>query len=187
MPLKRFFERRRREQAAGALYLALVAQARLPVFYTAMGVPDSVEGRYDLVILHAWLLMRRLGVIPGEAARALSQSTFDLMFADMDQSLREMGVTDTGVGKRVRRMAEAFYGRIAAYDKAQAEGAQAEGGGALERALTRNVYQTVTPTADQVAAMASYVLAQQRHLAGLGDAELLAGTVTFGPVEGGTS
>lgn len=177
MPIRRLFDRRRRERAANALYLALVGQARQPAFYIAHGVPDTLEGRYDMVVLHAYLLMRRLGMVgsdAAEAARALSQDTFDLMFADMDQSLREMGVTDTGIGKRVRRMAEAFYGRVAAYDKAQEEG-----GGALERALARNLYNTVTPAAEQVAAMAAYVLAQQEHLAGQSDEGLLAGELKF--------
>jgi cytochrome b pre-mRNA-processing protein 3 len=182
MPFKRFQDRRRREQAANALYLSLVAQARQPAFYAALGVPDSPEGRYDMVVLHAYLLMRRIGVVGGEAAKELSQSTFDLMFADMDQSLREMGVGDTGVGKRVRRMAENFYGRVAAYDKAQEEG-----GDALERALARNLYQTVTPVPVHLVAMAAYLLAQQRHLAGQDDATLMAGAITFGPVEEATS
>lgn len=173
----RFFDRRRRERAASALYLALVGQARQPAFYIAHGVPDTLEGRYDMVVLHAYLLMRRLGMVgseAAEAARALSQQTFDLMFADMDQSLREMGVTDTGVGKRVRRMAEAFYGRVAAYDKAQEDG-----GDALERALARNLYNTVTPAPEHVATMAAYVLEQQEHLAAQPDQELLAGKLTF--------
>lgn len=177
MPFHRFHDRRRREQAANALYLSLVEQARQPAFYATLGVPDSVEGRYDMVVLHAYLLMRRIGAVAGEDAKALSQSTFDLMFADMDQSLRELGVGDTGIGKRVRRMAEGFYGRVAAYDKAQEEG-----GDALERALARNLYQTVNPAPEHVAAMAVYVLAQQRHLTGLDDAALMSGAITFGSV-----
>lgn len=177
MPFRRFFARRRREQAANALYHALVEQARQPAFYTTHGVPDTLEGRYDMVILHAYLLLRRLGAIAGEPARELAQDTFDLMFADMDQSLREMGVTDTGVGKRVRRMAEAFYGRVAAYDKAQEEG-----GDALERALGRNLYHTVTPEPGQLAAMAAYVRAQHGALAAQPDADVLVGRLTFGAV-----
>lgn len=177
MPFRRFFESRRRGQAASALYLALVGQARHPSFYTAHGVPDTLEGRYDMVVLHAYLLMRRLGQVSAAAvapAKALSQDTFDLMFADMDQSLREMGVTDTGIGRRVRRMAEAFYGRVSAYDKAQAEG-----GDALARALARNLYSTVDPAPAHLAAMASYVLVQQDHLAAQSDQDLLAGKLTF--------
>lgn len=177
MPFRRFFERRRRGQAANALYHALVGQARQPAFYVTHGVPDTLEGRYDMVVLHAYLLMRRLGNVnaaAAEAAKALSQATFDLMFADMDQSLREMGVTDTRIGKRVRRMAEAFFGRVAAYDRAQAEG-----GEALCGALARNLYNTVTPAPQHLTAMAAYVLAQQDVLAGQSDDDLLAGKVTF--------
>lgn len=179
MPFRNFTERRRRERLASQLYIALVNQSRQPEFYLHAGVPDTLEARYDMVVLHAWLLMRRLGTCPGEEAKALSQATFDLMFADMDQSLREMGVTDMGVGKRVRRMAEAFYGRVAAYDKAQEEGREA-----LEQALARNVYQKAEPTPGQLAAMASYVLAQQAHLARQPDETLMSGNVNFAGPEG---
>lgn len=174
MPFRSFIERRRRERLAGMLYMALVNQARLPVFYAEWGVPDTLEGRYDMVVLHAWLLMRRLGTQPSDEARALSQATFDLMFADMDQSLREMGVTDTGVGKRIRRMAEAFYGRCSAYDKAQEEGRAA-----LEAALARNLYQKGDPSPEQLARMAAYVLDQQEQLAKMPDEPILSGSLAF--------
>ncbi|CAA7613288.1 conserved hypothetical protein [Magnetospirillum sp. LM-5] len=182
MPLatiRRFSDRIRREKAAIALYRALVTQSRQPVFYTDLGVADTLEGRFDLLILNAYLLVRRLGRIETDEAREVSQATFDLMFADMDQNLRELGVTDTGVGKRVRRMAEAFYGRLAAYDKARDEGEAA-----LAAALGRNLYQKVSPTPEQVAAMMAYMRAQDALLEAQDDAALLAGTVSFHlPVE----
>lgn len=123
MPFSRFFKRRRFDDAANALYVALVEQSRQPAFYRDLGVADTLEGRYDMIILHAYMLFRRLGKGDDGGLRELSQETFDFMFNDMDQNLREMGVTDTGIGKRVQRMAEAFYGRTAAYDKALGQGA----------------------------------------------------------------
>lgn len=172
MPFRRLFQRRRRADTAHDLYAAAVAQARLPTFYAALGVPDTVDGRFDLLVLHAHLLMRRLGRIAGEDAKTLSQALFDLMFADMDNQLREMGVTDLAVGRKVRQMAEAFYGRVAAYDAALAEGE-----GALALALERNLFRAATAPA--AAAAAAYVIAQEAHLAALADADVLAGRVSF--------
>ncbi|CAA7617839.1 ubiquinol-cytochrome C chaperone family protein [Magnetospirillum sp. UT-4] len=177
MPFKFFRDRRRRDETAHALYRALVDQARDSWFYEHYGVPDTLEGRYDMIVLHAYLLLGRLGRCGPDAAdqaKALSQATFDIMFADMDQNLREMGVTDLAVGRRVRRLAEAFYGRVDAYDKA------VDAGGAdLAAALRRNLYQAVEPDADQLRRMAEYVLGQRTALAGQADAALLAGTVAF--------
>ncbi|WP_374466727.1 ubiquinol-cytochrome C chaperone family protein, partial [Ferrovibrio sp.] len=92
-----------------ALYRAIVAQSRQAGFYREHGVPDSLDGRFDMIVLHSFLVMRRLRRI-GAAAEPLSQQLFDLMFADMDSNLREIGVGDLSVGKKVKAMAQAFYG-----------------------------------------------------------------------------
>lgn len=178
MPLRRFFERRRRDRAATSLYLSVVEQSRRPAFYARLGVPDTVEARFDMIALHAWMVLRRLGKIGDEGATALSQAVVDLMFADMDRNLREMGVTDLRVGKRVRRMAEAFYGRAAAYDRVLGEG-----GDALKAALARNIYQAEEARPDQLDGLAAYVLGQLAHLDGQAAGPLLEGTVTFRPME----
>ena len=174
MPFSRLFKRRRDDTAANALYLALVEQSRQPVFYRDLGVADTLEGRYDMIILHAYMLFRRMGATKTEAMRALSQQTFDFMFTDLDQNLREMGVTDMAIGKRVTRMAEAFYGRAAAYDKALELG-----GRALQEALGRNLYQGVAVSPETEDRMAVHVHAQMAHLDGQADQELLAGKVVF--------
>lgn len=174
MPFRLFqSDRRRRERIAHSLYLSIVAQARRPAFYARLGVPDTVDGRFDLIVAHAFVVMRRLGRVDG--GKDLSQALFDLMFADMDQQLREMGVSDLAVGRKVRQMAEAFYGRIAAYEKGLAGG-----GNGLAEALARNLYRAeVTADAAHAAAMARYLVAEEGHLATQGDAALLAGNVTF--------
>lgn len=174
MPFSRFLKRHRFDDAANALYLSLVEQARQPVFYQHLGVADSLEGRYDMIILHAFVLFHRLGRIGTKAAKTLSQQTFDFMFTDLDQNLREMGVSDMAIGKRVTRMAEAFYGRAGAYDRAlEAEGRD------LQEALGRNLYNGVTVGDGILDAMAAYVRKQVAHLDTQAEADLLKGRVSF--------
>lgn len=175
MTLRNLFQRHRpAPQPAELLYLEIVRQARLPAFYTGFGVPDTLDGRFDMIVLHAVLTLLRLKAEAGEPPKALSQALFDMLFADMDRSLREMGVGDLGVGKRVKQMGKAVYGRLAAYDAALG-GTDAE----LEAAVARNLYGTVTPDAGHVAAMAGYMRAGAAHLAALPMADLAAGKVSF--------
>lgn len=174
MLFSRFFERRRREQAATNLYLAAVTQARQPVFYSHYGVPDTLEGRYDMIIAHVWMIMRRLAAGGGPGGAQVSQAMVELMFADMDRNLREMGISDFRIGKRVLNMAEAFYGRAGAYDKALAEG-----DAAMRAALERNLYQSGTATIEQMDAMATHIRAQLAHLDSQDAASLCEGKVSF--------
>ena len=104
------------EAAAAAAYGAIVAQARAPAFYAALGVPDSVTGRFEMVVLHTVLVIERLRR-EGEAGSALGQRIFDDFCRDMDQSLRELGFGDLGVPKRMKKMGESFYGRAEAYGR----------------------------------------------------------------------
>ena len=156
------------------LYEALAGQARLPIFYADLGVPDSIDGRFEMLCVHAHAMFHRLRG-RGEHADQLGQATYDAMFAGLDAALREMGVADLGVGRRIKIMTEALNGRIQAYDAALA-GAD---GGELEKAVRRNVYGTVTPRDSQVAAIASYQRALRAALAVLADADFPAGRVTF--------
>lgn len=168
------FRRRSAGAPARLLYDRVVAQARLPVFYAEAGVPDSVDGRFELVALHCFLLLRRLRA-DGAATAALRQKLFDWMFADMDASLRELGAGDLGVARRVKHMAKGFYGRIAAYDRGLDDP-----GTVLAAALRRNLYGTVEVLPEQVAAMADYVRASAAGLARQPATALLQGTVEFG-------
>ena len=163
------------------LYAGLVAQARQPAFYAHCGVPDTVDGRFDLISLHLFLVLHRLKGDHPESAE-LAQAVFDLMFGDMDQSLREMGAGDLGVGRRVKIMIQGFYGRIAAYEK----GLDREDD-TLQAALRRNVYGTVDPSPACLEALAAYVRQQVTALAEQGYPDLAAGAVVFGdpPVPGG--
>ena len=169
--------RRRRDTVARDLYVHVVHQARRPGLYTGFGVADTVDGRFDLLVAHAFLLLRRLGAVEGPRAgdaKVLSQAVFDLMFADMDQNLREIGVSDMSVGKKVKQMAQAFYGRVSAYD-----GAFGLGEPALAEAVARNLYRGAPPDPASPAAFAAYLRRQAAALAAASDETLLAGQVAW--------
>jgi cytochrome b pre-mRNA-processing protein 3 len=165
----------RHERPAYALYGLAVAAARQPYFYEILGVPDTLDGRFDLVGLHVFLLIRRLRGLP-EPGPALAQAVFDAMFNDMDVNLRELGVSDLSVGKRVRAMWEAFHGRATAYQAAL----EAADPAALAAALERNVWRGV-PAGAAAAALARLVLAQDAHLSRQGLSALGLGEAAFLP------
>ena len=116
-----------------AIYGMIVAQAREPLFYRDLGVPDTVDGRFDLLLLHLWMVLRRLKSATGGAGR--SQALFDHFCNDMDANLRELGVGDLTVPKRMQAFGEAFYGRSAAYDLAVPDGIDS-----LTQALCKNIF-----------------------------------------------
>ena len=116
-----------------SLYGQIVAQARLEGFYILQGVPDTVNGRFELITLHIFIVMHRLKEL-GEEGGKLSQELFDVMFGDMDKNMREMGVGDLGVGRKIKALAKSFYGRIKAYDVAIA----GTDGATMTEALKRN-------------------------------------------------
>jgi cytochrome b pre-mRNA-processing protein 3 len=166
---------RRHERAGFALYRAAVAAAREPYCYEALGVPDTLDGRFDLLALHAFLLIDRLQGQP-EPGPTLAQAVFDAMFSDMDMNLREIGVGDLSVGKRVRAMWEAFHGRAKVYTAAMKSTEREP----LESALARNVWRGEAPDG-AAASLARLVVAQAGCLAGQPLAALTAGEARFLP------
>jgi cytochrome b pre-mRNA-processing protein 3 len=156
----------------GLLYGAIVAQARRAEFYDAYEVPDTVDGRFEMIVLHVILIFRRLRD-EIETARALGQGVFDRFCKDMDDNLREMGVSDIAVPKKMRAMGEAFYGRAFSYERALAIGDN----NALASALGRNVFGSKTePAATRLAA---YVARAVRELAEQDPSALCEGRVHF--------
>ena len=119
MILGPLFRRSPHKDAAHALYVEAVRQARQPSFYASCGVPDTLDGRFDLIVLHVFLVMRALAQA-GETGQKVGSAVLDVMFDDMDMNLREMGVGDLSVGKKVKAMARAYYGRAKAYGEALA-------------------------------------------------------------------
>lgn len=160
---------------AMSLYETVVGAARRPVMYTELEVPDTVDGRFDMVAVHAFLVMRRLKSLDS-TGREMSQTLFDVMFADMDKNLRELGVSDVAIGGKIKGLARAFYGRIAAYEDGLAD----EDDEVLGQALRRNLYRKSVPTDGAVAAMARSVRRWDRELTGQDGAAVLAGRVSFG-------
>ena len=161
-----------RRQTIDALYGAIVAQARHPAFYRDFAVPDTVEGRFDMIVLHVVLFLRRVRREPADI-RALGQRVFDRFCRDMDHNLREMGVGDLAVPKRMRDLGEAFYGRAQTYDGALACNDPA----VLAATLARNVFADMgVPSGAH--RLAAYVAAAERRLAAQ-EGTTLAVTVDF--------
>jgi cytochrome b pre-mRNA-processing protein 3 len=158
----------RKPKPAAVLYDAIVAAARQPIFYEKWGVPDTLDGRFDVIVLHMFLVLERLK----GGAEETRANLIDYFFLDMDRSLREMGVGDVSVGKKVRKMAEAFYGRLTAYSDAVGKSEEA-----LITSLTRNLY--AGQEAEHVADVAAWVAAARRLLAAQMPESILGGDVKF--------
>ena len=140
----------RKRPNATPLYTEIVRQARQPDFYNKLGVPDTYNGRFDLIALHAFIIMRRLKSI-GKNGETLSQALFDCMFIDIDKNLREMGVGDLSVGKKIKNLAAAYYGRVKAYEDALLETDEF-----LEAAFKRNIYLDSRPSSKQLNTFVNY-------------------------------
>lgn len=176
MALFGLFRRKPHERAGFELYGAAVTAARTPYFFAELGVPDTLDGRFDLVGLHVALVIRRLHRDPDPRGAALAQAVFDAMFADMDTNLREMGVGDMSIAKRVKRMWEAFHGRAQAYEAPLAEGDAA----ALAAALARNVWRGAVEPGDATPRrLAELAMAADTALAQQSVDDLLRGQVRF--------
>jgi cytochrome b pre-mRNA-processing protein 3 len=175
MVLGRLFKATRRDAGnAASLYGAIVAQARSPAFYAVLGVPDSIEGRFEMVVLHTFLVVRRLRGEGGTEAQEFGQEVFDYFCLDMDRTLREMGIGDLSVPKKMRAVGEAFYGRANAYEPCLAAG-DTEG---LAAAFGRNILSE-NPDARNAGRLAAYALAAVASLAKISDADVTAARLAF--------
>ncbi|MBL0933842.1 MAG: ubiquinol-cytochrome C chaperone [Rhizobiaceae bacterium] len=172
---KRLFGARRNENAAivDRIYGQIVAAARQPVFYADWNVPDTPLGRYEMMALHMFLFLHRTRREDG-AIQDVAQDVTDEFFKDVDHSLRELGIGDVGVPKRMKKLANMFYGRADSYGKA----VEADNREALAQALYRNVFPGGTDWRE-AQAMADYVLASSRDLAAQEVAAITAGDVSF--------
>ena len=154
----RLFRKSSATDAVYAVYSAIVAQSRQSRFYAEWGVPDTVTGRFDMICLHLALLFRRLRSEGGQATD-FSQAVFDLFFKDMDRSLREMGVGDMAVPKRIQKMGNIFYGLLGNLDDALDSNDIA----AVEGVLERNIFGgEASPSARQ---LAEYLVEETGRLA----------------------
>ncbi|WP_011580482.1 MULTISPECIES: ubiquinol-cytochrome C chaperone family protein [Chelativorans] len=169
-------QRRARQRVVEALYGEIVAAARRPRLYSELQVPDTPLGRFEMLSLHLFLLLHRLRGETGVLAD-LAQELTDYFFREVDHSLRELGIGDLGVPKRIKKLARMFYGRLSAYGQAVDAGNEAELAGALRRNIMpdRAVW-------DESAVLAAYMLEACHVLSGLANEELLAGKLTFPPL-----
>ena len=164
------FRRNAQAPTISTLYGMIVAQARLPSFYRDYGVADTVNGRFDMIVLHLALVLDRLAQEPG--LQSLGQGVFDRFCQDMDHNVREMGIGDLKVPKEMQRMGEAFYGRAQAYRAALA----ADDPKALTAALQRNIYGGEPAAAPRLAA---YMREALRDLSAQDSASLGRGELRF--------
>src|SRR6476469_7199169 len=168
------FRRSPKQDTIHALYGAIVAQARSPIFYRGYAVPDTVTGRLEMILIHVFLFFRRArgGM---DIMWPLGQGVFDRFCDDMDGNLREMGIGDLAVPKHMQRIGEAFYGRAAAYDAAL----DAADDAALCQALTRNVFGQGLQQPERAQRLAAYFKAADIQLFREDDINLAQGRISF--------
>src|SRR4051812_3064209 len=152
-----------RKRETVRLYDTLVSRAREPVFFTVFGVADSIDGRFDVLAFHAWLVLAELKGGP------VAQMLTDRLFTGFDEAMREQGSGDMGIGHKLKAMANAFYGRMTAYDAAKDEGE-------LAGALAKNLWRGAGPD-DRARRLAAYGLAARQRLK-----QSLPDGLDFGPL-----
>lgn len=164
-------------EAGEALYAAAVEQARRPALYSKFGTPDTVEGRFEQVAIHVYLILRRLkNDAPG--ADQVAQKLFDVMFQNFDDSLRELGVGDMSIGRKIRTLAENFYGRVAAYEDALSSAAPKDD---LAAALGRNIFEN--ESAEGAVGLAAYVCETAALIDAQPVSRIVGGIVRFPALE----
>jgi cytochrome b pre-mRNA-processing protein 3 len=170
--LGRFRQRESDRAAADRLHAAISARSREPVFYTQFQVPDTIDGRFDLLTLHAFLVMEALKA--RENGSELGAQLATVIFAGFDSALRDLGVGDFGLSRRIKAMAAAFYGRLEAYRAADSHAV-------LAGTIGRNLYRTGSGDAACAGTLARYAMAARKHLA---DSDVMSGIADFGPLPG---
>ena len=139
-----------RKKNGRALYEGLVSRAREPVFFAGFGVADSIDGRFDVLVFHAWMVLAEIKGTP--AAQGLT----DAIFTGFDEAMREQGAGDMGIARKLKAMADAFYGRMTAYDTAKDEGE-------LAAALAKNLWRGAAVD-DRARVLAAYALRARSSL-----------------------
>ncbi|MEL7544664.1 MAG: ubiquinol-cytochrome C chaperone family protein [Pseudomonadota bacterium] len=172
------------QATADGLYDAIVTQARQPEFFTSFGVADDVAGRFEMICVHIFAVLERLGT--ANATETIGRDLIERFFRDMDDEMREMGVGDTTVPKKMRKTSEGLYGRLNAYGQALREPDGAAINRALSTALARNVYADESRAEEtEVRALAGYVRQAVLHLDEIDDETVTgAGSITFPSLAG---
>jgi cytochrome b pre-mRNA-processing protein 3 len=155
-------------------YEAITAAARAPIFYQEMHAPDTVIGRFEMITIHLVLYLRRTSS-SGEAVQGLAQEVLEAFFEDVDHSIRELGIGDTGVPKRMKKFARMFYGRANSYGAALEAADQS----ALADALSRNIHPDPGDAAPSMQALAGWMMQAAAALDRAGEDTLASGLLEF--------
>lgn len=174
-----FSRRKNNRRILDRQYEALTEAARQPLFYERFGVPDTVMGRLEMISLVMILFFRRTR-FSGTSGQELAQEVIDAFFQDLDHSIRELGVGDPSVPKRMKKLAGRFYGRLETYAAALDAGDEA----ALAEALRRNIHPEVD-NAPSMNALAGWAMRAERRLASVPEEAVAEGRVTLPPADGG--
>ena len=173
------FKRKKANQVlVGQQYERITAAARSPVFYETMDVPDTVMGRFEMITVHLLLYLRRTGTA-GHASAGIAQEVVDAFFEDVDHSIRELGIGDMGVPKRMKKLARMFYGRVKSYGEALNEGDRT----VLAEALRRNIHPDRLDSAPSMQALADWMLQTSQALKDTPEDVLAAGRLSFPAVD----
>jgi len=162
------------QRIVASLYETLTSAARQPALYEAMDVPDTVMGRFEMLAAHVILFLRRTAA-GDTAVQALGQEIVDEFFLDIDHSIRELGIGDMSVPKKMKKLGRMFYGRMRAYAEALSTGDD----GAMADALRRNIHPNGEVTTDGMRLCAVYLAEADRRLALLDDAAIARGEISF--------
>ena len=154
-------------------YASIIEQSRKPFPYKELAVPDTLDGRFDVIVLHMFMVIFRLRRENTQEAGEFNRALQEVFFSDMDRSLREMGSSDTGVGKRIKKMAQAFYGRIQAYEEAMQNPEH------LKAALKRNLYRDADVAQNILVDLEAYILRNKQLLAAQKPQDILQGIISF--------
>ncbi len=159
------------------LFSAVLNHTREPIFYQDLEVPDSFDGRFDLLCLNSYLMINRLNKVDGLKGRKMAQTFIERLHAEFERASRNIGISDVSIGKQVRKMTQAYYGRAQAYDTAL----KSEVTGGLEEALSRNVYAKCEDpvSSNTLTGMASHVQQSISYLDQQVDESILKGEVEF--------
>ena len=173
------FKRKKANRAlVEAQYARLTQAARSPVFYSEMGAPDTVIGRFEMITIHLVLYLRRTANA-GPAVKGIAQDIVDAFFEDVDHSIRELGVGDMGVPKRMKKFARMFYGRVKSYGQALDD----HDGAALAEALRRNIHPDDPGVAEPMRALSDWMMLAAKQLEETPEETLATGRLAFPSAE----
>ena len=167
--IKKYFYNNPDTKVAELYYNRIVEMARNVKLYDKGGVPDTLEGRYELIVLHSHLFIRKL-IKSGTIGKNISQEIIDILVKDFDYSLRELGIGDLSVGKKIKKMLEGYYGRAEAYEKALSDDPKS-----LVSTLKKNLYGSIEPANLEIEYIKNYISNLKKELDIKSDSELSRG------------